>query len=51
VLLGTTLVTHAVFFGEDRYHMVVTPVLALMAAAALRRPATAGGVEVAETLR
>ena len=35
-LLATTLVTHAVFFGEDRYHMVVTPVLALLAAAALR---------------
>jgi hypothetical protein len=35
-LLGTTLVTHAVFFGEDRYHVVVTPVLALLAAAALR---------------
>jgi hypothetical protein len=35
-LLATTLVTHAVFFGEDRYHVVVTPVLALLAAAALR---------------
>jgi 4-amino-4-deoxy-L-arabinose transferase-like glycosyltransferase len=37
-LLASTLVTHAIFFGEDRYHMVVTPVLALMAAAALRKP-------------
>ena len=36
-LLATTIVTHAVFFGEDRYHVVVTPVLALLAAAALRR--------------
>jgi 4-amino-4-deoxy-L-arabinose transferase-like glycosyltransferase len=36
VLLGTTIVTHAVFFGEDRYHVVVTPVLALLAAGALR---------------
>lgn len=35
-LLGTTIVTHAVFFGEDRYHVVVTPVLAILAAAALR---------------
>ena len=35
-LLATTAITHAVFFGEDRYHMVVTPVLALLAAAALR---------------
>ncbi len=37
-LLGTTLLTHAVFFGEDRYHVVVSPVLCLLAAAALRRP-------------
>jgi hypothetical protein len=35
-LLATTVVTHAIFFGEDRYHIVVTPVLALLAAAALR---------------
>jgi 4-amino-4-deoxy-L-arabinose transferase-like glycosyltransferase len=34
-LLGT-LVTHAVFFGEDRYHVVVTPMLCLLAAGALR---------------
>jgi hypothetical protein len=38
VLLGTTIVTHAVFFGEDRYHIVVSPVLCLLAAAALRKP-------------
>jgi 4-amino-4-deoxy-L-arabinose transferase-like glycosyltransferase len=38
-LLATTVLTHAVFFGEDRYHMVVTPVLALLAASALRKPA------------
>jgi len=37
-LLGTTVLTHAVFFGEDRYHVVVAPVLALLAASALRRP-------------
>jgi 4-amino-4-deoxy-L-arabinose transferase-like glycosyltransferase len=35
-LLATTAATHAIFFGEDRYHIVVTPVLALLAAAALR---------------
>jgi 4-amino-4-deoxy-L-arabinose transferase-like glycosyltransferase len=35
-LLGTTLLTHAAFFGEDRYHLVTTPVLALLAAGALR---------------
>ena len=27
----TTLVTHAVFFGEDRYHLVATPALVLLA--------------------
>ena len=37
-LLGTTVVTHAVFFGEDRYHLVVTPVLCILAASAFRRP-------------
>jgi 4-amino-4-deoxy-L-arabinose transferase-like glycosyltransferase len=37
-LLATTVVTHAVFFGEDRYHMVVVPVLCILGAAALRRP-------------
>jgi hypothetical protein len=36
-LLATTVVVHAVFFGEDRYHLVVTPVLAILAAGAFRR--------------
>lgn len=40
VLLASTVVAHAVFFGEDRYHVVVVPVLALFAAAALRTPDT-----------
>ncbi len=31
------VVTHVVFFGEDRYHMVLSPLMCLMAAAALRR--------------
>lgn len=31
-----TSCTHAAFFGDDRYHLVVTPVLCLLAAAALR---------------
>jgi hypothetical protein len=35
--LASLVVTHVVFFGEDRYHMVVTPMLALLAASALRR--------------
>jgi hypothetical protein len=43
--------THVVFFGEDRYHVVITPVLCLLAAFALRSPlpaklhATAGSFE------
>lgn len=36
-LLAATALTHAVFFGDDRYHLVVTPVLCILAAAALRR--------------
>ncbi len=38
-LLGTTALTHVIFFGEDRYHVVATPVLVLLACGALRRPA------------
>jgi 4-amino-4-deoxy-L-arabinose transferase-like glycosyltransferase len=41
-LLGTTVVTHAVFFGEDRYHLVVTPVLCILSAAAFRRESARG---------
>lgn len=39
LLLGfvfATTLTHAVFFGEDRYHLVISPVLCILAAAALR---------------
>ncbi len=35
-LLVTTALTHAIFFGDDRYHMVVTPALCLLVAAAFR---------------
>jgi hypothetical protein len=31
-------VTSVIFFGEDRYHMVVSPILCILAAAALRPP-------------
>lgn len=44
--LATTL-THAVFFGDDRYHLVVTPALCILAAAALRRPGSDAAREVA----
>lgn len=39
-LLGLVLITaatHAVFFGDDRYHLVVTPALCVLAAGALRK--------------
>jgi hypothetical protein len=45
-LLGTTVVTHAVFFGEDRYHLVVTPALCILAMAAFRRGKAAPPVRV-----
>jgi 4-amino-4-deoxy-L-arabinose transferase-like glycosyltransferase len=35
-LLLATALTHAVFFGDDRYHIVVTPALCVLAAGALR---------------
>ena len=38
VLIATTALTHAIFFGDDRYHMVVTPALCLLAAAMFRAP-------------
>ncbi len=42
--LACLLLVHAVFFGEDRYHIVVTPLLCMLAACAFggfRRPAAA----------
>ena len=36
IIFGT-LVTHAIFFGEDRYHLVATPAFAILAAG-LARP-------------
>ena len=42
-LLAVTALTHVVFFGEDRYHLVVTPVLCVLAAAALRGQGTVTG--------
>jgi hypothetical protein len=32
-----TALTHVVFFGEDRYHLFLSPLLCLLAAAALRK--------------
>lgn len=39
--VASVAATHAVFFGEDRYHIVVTPALCILAACALRRSAGA----------
>jgi hypothetical protein len=36
VTFALTSATHAVFFGDDRYHLVVSPLLCILAAAALR---------------
>jgi len=38
--LLSVVFTHSLFFGEDRYHLVVSPMLCLLAAAALRPRAT-----------
>lgn len=40
-LVLMTTVTHAVFFGDDRYHLTVSPVLCMLAAGALRSPTAA----------
>ncbi len=34
--VGLTALTHVFFFGDDRYHLVVSPLLCVLAAAALR---------------
>lgn len=41
------LLTHVVFFGEDRYHLVATPILCILAAAALR-PIGSGSAPASE---
>ena len=38
-LLALTSLTHMLFFGDDRYHLAVSPVFCLLAAAAFRAPA------------
>lgn len=42
-IVASVAVTHAVFFGEDRYHLVATPALSILAACALRRPEETAG--------
>jgi len=43
-LIATTAMAHAIFFGEDRYHIVATPVFCVLAAAAFRRPPPSGAL-------
>jgi hypothetical protein len=50
-LLAATALTHVVFFGEDRYHLVVSPVLCILAAAALRIQATVSGPSLSANAR
>jgi FtsH-binding integral membrane protein len=43
-LLALTSLTHMIFFGDDRYHLAVSPALCILAAAAFRpraKPASA----------
>ena len=52
-LVAVTALTHVVFFGEDRYHLVLTPMLCLFAAGALRRsqPPTVTGPSLSANAR
>lgn len=43
--VAVVAVTAIVFFGEDRYHVVVTPALCILAAAALARPQASDEVD------
>ncbi|HWO14033.1 MAG TPA: glycosyltransferase family 39 protein [Polyangiaceae bacterium] len=47
-LLAITSLTHMVFFGDDRYHLAISPVFCILAAAALRRAQPASAVASAE---
>jgi hypothetical protein len=35
-LLAVTSLTHMIFFGDDRYHLAISPALCILAAAAFR---------------
>jgi len=50
-LLAVTALTHVVFFGEDRYHLVVTPMLCILSAAALRAQGTVIGPSLSASAR
>lgn len=50
MVLATAL-THVVFFGEDRYHLVLTPMLCILAAGALRPQGTVSGPSASASAR
>jgi 4-amino-4-deoxy-L-arabinose transferase-like glycosyltransferase len=50
-LVAATALTHVVFFGEDRYHLVVSPMLCILAAAALRAQGTVSGPSLSANAR
>lgn len=49
--LAVTALTHVIFFGEDRYHLVTTPLLCIFVAAALRDRATVTGPSLSANAR
>jgi hypothetical protein len=49
-LVLATVFTHVLFFGEDRYHLVVAPIFCLLAAGALRSPESTGGAATGSSL-
>jgi 4-amino-4-deoxy-L-arabinose transferase-like glycosyltransferase len=46
VAVATVALTHAVFFGEDRYHLVLTPLLCLLATCVGQRDGQPAAAEV-----
>ncbi len=50
-LVAATALTHVVFFGEDRYHLVLSPLLCILAAAALRAQRTVTGPSLSASAR
>jgi 4-amino-4-deoxy-L-arabinose transferase-like glycosyltransferase len=46
--IATVALTHALFFGEDRYHMVLSPLLCLLAASAFERTTEASDTKSQE---
>jgi len=50
-MVAATALTHVVFFGEDRYHLVITPMLCILAAAGLRAQTTLTGPSLSANAR